>query len=115
YLLLVLATVLAFSQMERYALGLALQDVKSDLALSDTQLGVLTGIAFAVFYSILGVPIARWADRGNRPMIISISTALCCAAVAACGAVANFVQLLLVRVFVAIGEAGCMPPAHSLI
>jgi MFS family permease len=115
YLLFVLAATLAFNQMDRYALALVLQDIKVDLALSDTQLGVLTGIAFAAFYSIAGIPIARWADRGNRITIISASTALWCAAVAMCGVVKTFSQLLLIRVVVAIGEAGCTPPAHSLI
>jgi MFS family permease len=75
----------------------------------------LSGIAFALFYSVMGIPIARWADRGNRVMIIAITTAVWSVAVAACGAAVNFVQLLLIRIGVAIGEAGCVPPAHSLI
>jgi MFS transporter, Spinster family, sphingosine-1-phosphate transporter len=115
YLLAVLLTVLAFNQVDRLVLGLVLQDIKVDLNLTDTQLGLLTGIAFALFYSVMGIPIARWADRGNRVNIISVTTALWSAAVALCGAAGSFVQLMLMRVGVAIGEAGCIPPAHSLI
>lgn len=115
YLLGVLMVILAFNYVDRLALGLVLQDVKHDLALSDTQLGLLTGIAFALFYSLMGIPLARWADRGNRRLIITVTTGLWSVAVILCGFAANFVQLMLVRVGVAIGEAGCVPPAHSLI
>jgi MFS family permease len=115
YMLLVLTVILAFNSVDRIALGVILQDIKIDLALSDTQLGVLTGIAFAMFYSVMGIPIARWADRGNRVSIISLTTFLWSGAVALCGLAGNFVQLLLIRVGVGVGEAGCIPPALSLI
>jgi len=115
YLLAVLIAVLAFDFIDRLALGLVLQTIKVDLRLTDTQLGFMSGIAFALFYSIMGIPIARWADRGNRVAIISITTAVWSAAVALCSASGTFIQLLLARVGVAIGEAGCVPPAHSLI
>ncbi len=115
YLLVLLLVIFAFNQVDRFALGLLLQKIKVDLALSDTQLGFLTGIAFALFYSVLGIPIARWADRGNRVTIISVTTALWSAALALCGLAKNFPQLLLIRVGVAVGEAGGVPPAHSLI
>src|SRR5882672_3666588 len=115
YLLIVLLVILASNNVDRLALGLLLQDIKVDLALSDTQLGLLTGMAFALFYSVMGIPIARWADRGNRVRIIAITTALWSVAVAMCGTVSSYVQLLLIRVGVAVGEAGCVPPAHSLI
>lgn len=115
YLVIVLLMILAFNYLDRLALGLLLQDIKLDLDLSDTQLGLLTGIAFALFYSVMGVPIARWADRSNRVTIISIATALQCAAVAMCGLAANFLQLMFIRIVVAVGESGCIPPACSLI
>lgn len=115
YLVGVLLVVLAFNYVDRLALGLVLQDIKLDLDLTDTQLGLLSGLAFALFHSIMGIPIARWADRGNRVTIIALTTALWSAAVVLCGAAANFVQLLLIRIGVAVGEAGCVPPAHSLI
>jgi MFS family permease len=115
YLLGILMVVLAFNAVDRLALALVLQDIKADLALSDTQLGLLTGIAFALFYATMGIPIARWADRGNRVTIIALTTALWSAAVALCSLVGSFFQLLLIRIGVAVGEAGCMPPAYSLI
>ena len=92
YMLTVLLAILAFNFVDRIALGLVLQDIKLDLSLSDSQLGLLSGIAFALFYSILGIPIARWADRGNRVTIISLTTAVWCAAVALCGAATSFLQ-----------------------
>ena len=115
YLLSLLMLILAFNNVDRLALGLVLQDIKLDFQLSDTQLGLLTGIAFALFYSTMGIPIARWADRGNRVTIIAVTTALWSAAVALCGLASTFVHLLLIRVGVAVGEAGCMPTAQSLI
>lgn len=115
YLLTVLMVIMAFNNVDRVALGLLLQDIKVDLELSDTQLGFLTGIAFALFYSVMGIPIARWADRGNRVTIIAITTALWSAAVVLCGLVGSFLHLLLIRVGVGVGEAGCTPPALSLI
>lgn len=115
YLLAVLTIILVFNYVDRLALGVLLEDIKADLQLSDTQLGFLSGIAFALFYSVMGVPIARWADRGNRVTIISVTALLWSVAVAMCGLAASFVQLLLIRVGVAVGEAGCIPPAFSLI
>jgi len=115
YMLAILLVILASSYMDRYALGLVLQDIKAEFHTTDTQLGLLTGIAFAIFYSLMGIPIARWADRGNRAHIISITIFLWSIAVIMSGWVVNFAQLLLVRIIVAIGEAGCLPPAHSLL
>jgi MFS family permease len=115
YLLSVLTLLVLFNYVDRMALGVMLEDIKADLHLSDTQLGFLSGIAFALFYSVMGVPMGRWADRGNRVAIISVTTALWSITVALCGAVTNFGQLLLIRVGVAVGEAGCIPPAHSLM
>lgn len=115
YLLVLLMVILAFNFVDRLALGIVLQDIKSELNLTDTQLGLLSGIAFALFYSLMGIPIARWADRGNRVTIISLTAALWSVMVALCGMVGSFVQLLIVRIGVGIGEAGCIPPAHSLI
>jgi len=115
YLLSLLTVILAFNFVDRLALGIVLQDIKTDLELTDTQLGFLSGIAFALFYSVMGIPIARWADRRNRVTIISATTALWSCGVVLCGMVTSYVQLLLVRVGIAVGEAGCIPPAHSLI
>jgi len=115
YLLIILLIALVFNNLDRFALGLVIQNIKHEFVLSDTQIGLLTGIAFAMFYSVMGIPIARWADRGNRVTILSLTTALWCGAVALCGLAGSFVQLLLVRIGVGVGEAGCLPTAHSLI
>jgi MFS transporter, Spinster family, sphingosine-1-phosphate transporter len=115
YLLALLLVILAFNWVDRVALGLVLEDIKADLELSDTQLGLLTGIAFAFFYSLMGIPLAHWADRGNRVTIIAVTTAIWSVAVSLCGSAASFLHLLLIRVGIAIGEAGCVPPAHSLL
>src|SRR5690606_6254476 len=77
--------------------------------------GFLSGFAFAAFYATLGIPIARWADRGNRRNLISLALALWSGMTALCGLAQNFWQLALARIGVGIGEAGCSPPAHSLI
>src|SRR5690349_18652883 len=103
YLLGVLLVILTFNWIDRIALGLVLEDIKNDLALSDTQLGVMTGIAFALFYSLMGIQIARWADRGNRVTIISLTALVWSVLVALCGRATSFVQLLLIRVGVGIG------------
>jgi MFS family permease len=105
----------ASNWVDRTALGLLLQQIKIDLVLSDTQLGLLTGLAFALFYALMGVPIARWADRGDRVKIISLTASLWSGMVALCGAASSFTQLLFMRVGVGVGEAGCIPPAHSLV
>lgn len=115
YLLTLLLALVTFNYVDRLALGVVLQDIKNDLQLTDTELGFLGGIAFALFYAVMGVPIARWADRGNRVTIISLTAGLWSVAVALCGAATSFLQLMLIRVAVAVGEAGCMPPALSLI
>jgi predicted MFS family arabinose efflux permease len=115
YVLALLVLVMAFNFMDRYALGLVLQNIKTDLRLTDTQLGLLTGIAFALFYSVMGIPIARWADRGNRVTIISLTTALWSVAVALSGLAASFIQLMLVRIGVAFGGAGGYVPAFSML
>jgi MFS family permease len=115
YLLTALLVILAFNYTDRAALAMLLQDIKGDLKLTDAQIGLLTGIAFALFYSVMGIPIARLADRGNRVNIIAITCALWSAMVVLCGVAAGFTQLLLIRIGVAVGEAGCIPPAHSLI
>ena len=115
YLLVVLTLVGVVSTFERFVFALALEPIKVDLQLSDTQLGFMTGIAFALFYGVAGIPIARWADRGNRVNITGLAVALLGVMVTLCGLVGNFFQLLLVRAGVAVGEAGFVPSAQSLL
>lgn len=115
YLLTLLPVLLAFNYSDRAALALVLQDLKVEMQLSDLQLGIMTGIAFSAFYAAAGIPIARWADRGNRVTIIGISTIISALAIAFCGFASTFTQLILVRLLIALGEAGNVPPAHSLL
>jgi MFS family permease len=104
-----------FSYMDRQILAILLELIKADLQLSDTQLGLLSGLAFAIFYAGLGIPVARLADRSNRRNIIAVSLAIWSAMTVVCGVAQNFVQLLLARIGVGIGEAGSSPPSHSII
>jgi MFS transporter, Spinster family, sphingosine-1-phosphate transporter len=95
--------------------GLVIQDIISALSMSDTQVGFLMGTGFVVFYAVFGIPMARWADRGNRIVIIVGAIGLWGVAVSAISLVKSFLELFLVRIFVAVGEAGCWPSAQSLI
>jgi MFS family permease len=115
YMLGMLMVVQAFATMDNIVIGIVLQSIKLDLHLSDLQLGFLTGMAYALFYAVMGLPIARWADRGNRVFIIGLAASAWSIMVSLCGLAASFAQLLLVRIGVAVGEAGCAPAANSLI
>ncbi len=115
YVLGVLALTYAFSFMDRQILSILLEDIRAEFSLSDLQLGLLSGIAFALFYATLGIPIARLADRFNRVKIVSAAVAIWSAMTALCGAASSFWQLFLARVGVGIGEAGGSPPSHSII
>ena len=111
----ILMVVYMFNQIDRQIIAVLGQSIKVDLHLSDTQLGFLTGFAFATFYSFTSIPIALFADRSNRRNLIAFSLTLWSGMTAICGLTQNFVQLSLARLAVGIGEAGCSPPAHSMI
>lgn len=115
YVLLLLTGVYTFNFIDRQILVILQESIKAELNLSDTQLGLLTGLTFAFFYVILGIPIARFADRNNRRNVVAFSLAVWSAMTALSGLVVNYTQLLLARVGVGIGEAGGSPPAHSMI
>ena len=115
YLLTVLTLILLFNYIDRWALSIVLENIKLELQLSDTQLGFLGGLGFAVFYAVMGVPIALWADRGNRVLILSLTTLLWSSCLILSGMVTSFEHLVLVRIGIAVGEAGCIPTAFSLI
>ena len=115
YVLGVLVVVYTFNFIDRQILSILIESIKADLALSDQQLGFLAGFAFAAFYATMGIPIALWADRGNRRNLISIALALWSGMTALSGLAQNFWQLAIARIGVGVGEAGCSPPAHSLI
>ena len=101
--------------VDRSILAILLEPIKQELALNDTQLGLLGGLAFALFYTTLGIPIAALADRWSRVKILSIAMVVWSAMTAVCGLAQNFWMLLLARIGVGVGEAGASPPSHSLI
>ena len=115
YALGILTLVYTFNFIDRQLLSILQEDVKAELLLTDAQLGLLTGFAFAMFYVTAGVPIARLADRSNRRNIVAASVGLWSFMTAISGFVQNYVQLLLARIGVGIGEAGGSPPSHSIV
>ena len=115
YALGVLVVVYTFNFIDRQILSILLEPIKQDLGLSDSALGMLTGFAFALFYATLGIPIARFADRSNRRNLIAWALAIWSAMTAVSGLAQNFWHLLLARIGVGVGEAGCSPPAHSML
>ena len=115
YALGILTVVYAFNFIDRQLLAILQESIKADLGLSDSQLGLLTGFAFAVFYVTAGIPIARWADHGNRRNIVAGSLFIWSFMTALSGLVQNYAQLVLARIGVGIGEAGGSPPSHSII
>ncbi len=112
-----LLVVYTLNFLDRQIVNILAEPIKRDLGLSDTQIGLMTGLAFAVLYTVLGIPIARYADnpKTSRTGLISVSLAFWSGMTALCGLAQNFGQLLLARVGVGVGEAGCTPAAHSLI
>ena len=115
YALGMLLVIYVFNFLDRQVVNILAEPIKLDLGLADWQLGMLTGLAFALFYTVLGLPIARLAERADRVKIISVAVGVWSACTLACGLAGNFIQLLLARIGVGVGEAGCTPPAHSLI
>ena len=115
YALVLLTVVYSFNFIDRQLLAILQEAIKAELALSDSQLGLLTGFAFAIFYVTAGIPIARWADRGNRRNIVALSLFIWSFMTAISGFVHSYAQLLLARIGVGVGEAGGSPPSHSII
>lgn len=115
YVLTMLVIVYVFNFLDRQIVTILAEPIKMDLGLNDTQIGLMTGLAFAVFYTVLGLPLARLADRANRVSIITGALVVWSGMTALCGAAQNFGQMLAARIGVGVGEAGCSPPAHSLI
>lgn len=115
YVLGVLFLCYVFNWVDRNVLAILLVPIKAELGVSDTAMGFLTGLAFALFYTVLGIPIARWADRGNRRSILALGLALWSAMTVVCGLARSFVGLALARVGVGVGEAAGSPSSQSLI
>ncbi len=115
YVLIVLTLIYMSSHLDRSIVGILAQPIKEDLGLNDTQLGVVGGFAFAMFYATLGIPLALLADRTNRRNIIAVAVTVWSGMTAVCGLAGNFLQLVLARIGVGIGEAGSSPQSHSMI
>ncbi len=115
YVLAVLATAYAFAILDRVAIGLLVQPIEADLKISDSQLGLLQGFAFGLFYSVLGIPIGFVVDRWRRGRMIVFGIALWSAATAMCGMARGFTGLFLARMGVGVGEATISPAGSSLI
>ena len=115
YVLAILFIVYIFNFADRYILVAVQSAIIEELKLSDDQMGMLTGLAFALFYTFVGIPIARLADRKARTTIMAIGLTLWSGLTAASGLARNFIHILLARVGVAVGESTATPCAHSLI
>jgi MFS family permease len=114
-LLAILFLVSTSNYVDRNVISVLLEPIKTEFRVSDAMLGLLGGFCFAIFYAAFGLPVARWADRGNRRTIITLSLAVWSAMTICCGLAHSFVQLALARIGVGAGEAGAIPPAQSLI
>ena len=114
-LLWLLLVAYTFNFLDRQVLNILAEPIKLEMHLSDSQLGLLTGLSFAILYTTLGIPIGRLADRANRVGVIGASMVCWTGFTMACGFAANIVQLAAFRIGVGVGEAGCTPAAHSLI
>jgi predicted MFS family arabinose efflux permease len=115
YALALLTLISFFNYMDRMVLAVLLEPIRKELHLGDGQLGLLTGFAFAALYATLGIPLARLADRASRVKLLAVCLGLWSLMTAATGGARSFTQLFFARMGVGIGEAGCLPAAHSLI
>lgn len=115
YVMCVLLIVYTLNFIDRQIVGILAIPIKADLGLNDTELGMLGGLAFALFYTGLGIPVAMLADRRSRTWIMTIALTLWSAMTAVCGLAQNFSQLFLARLGVGVGEAGGVAPAYSII
>lgn len=115
YVMVVLVIAYAFSYVDRTIIALLVEPIRESLDITDTEISLLHGIAFALFYTLLGMPIGWLADRGNRVKIISAGIFLWSIATAVCGLATSFIQMFLARVAVGVGEAALSPSAYSLV
>ena len=115
YAVAILVIAFIFSFIDRIIIAMLVEPLKQDLGLTDTQIGWLQGLAFAVFYAAVGLPIGRWADRYSRRTIIGWGIFLWSLMTAVCGLARNFLELFLARVGVGVGQAALSPAAYSMI
>ena len=115
YVVAILTMAYIVSFLDRQILALLVEPIKADLGISDTAISLLMGLAFGIFYSLMGIPLGRLADRANRRKIIAAGITLWCLMTAACGLARSFWQLFIARVGVGVGEAALSPSALSMI
>ena len=115
FVLAILLTVFVFSHVDRQILNILLESIRKDLEFSDTVMGLLTGPAFVLFYTVAGVPFARISDRHSRRMIITFGLAAWSIFTAAQGFAKTLAQFATARVLVGVGEATMSPASHSII
>ena len=115
WFLSILFLVASCNYMDRVIIAVLLEPIKNEFGASDTLMGLLSGASFAIMYAVMGIPFARWADRGNRKYIITLALVFWSLMTALCGAAQTFWQLALARVGVGVGEAGSLPASQSLL
>ena len=116
YVLVILTLCYVVNVVDRsQVLAASVQSIKKEFGASDFQMGMLSGLPFAIFYSLMGIPIAAWADRSSRRNVLVVAVATWSAMTALFGTAVNFAMLFLTRIGTAVGEAGGSPPSHSLI
>ncbi len=115
YVLGLLVCVAAFNLLDRQIFGMLIEPIKAEFDVPDTWIGLLTGFTYAVFYSIAGIPIARWADRGVRRSIVALGLLVWSGLTLASGFAQSFLALVVARIGVGVGEAAGTPPSHSII
>ena len=115
YLVFTLLIFYIFSFIDRQIISLLVEPIKRDLQVTDTQIGLLQGLAFAIFYTLFGIPIGRLADRMNRKTIVGVGVVIWSLMATLCGLAKNFTQLFLARIGVGVGEAALSPAAYSMI
>lgn len=115
YGLALLFLVSLFNYLDRMVIAVMVEPMKADLGLTDTQLGLVSGLAFALLYATCGIPLARFADQGSRKWLLTICLTMWSAMTAVTGLARNFTELFIARMAVGVGEAGCVPASHSMI
>jgi predicted MFS family arabinose efflux permease len=115
YVLIVLTVTSMFNIADRLIMSILLEDIKSEFEMTDTQLGLLAGLAFALFYALMSIPIARLADISNRKNILAAAVIIWSGMTALCGTATGFISLFFARLGVGVGEAGGSPPTYSII
>jgi MFS family permease len=115
YVLALLCLISLLGYYDRYLVAILVESIKHDLGVSDGQVGLLTGFAFAFVYSIMAVPVARYSDGGRRVLVLGVSLLIWSAMTALCGLAPSFAVLLIARLGVGMGEAGGIPTTHALV